>query len=482
MEFSHVTVETQASLGVAEEIGLDPDRYFPSSESARAIARELFEEVEASPIISPHGHVPVEWLADNVPFKDPTTLLVSPDHYVTRLLHASGVDLETLGVGEHAVDAREAWRIFCSHWDVLAGTASGGWLESEFVNVFGIRQTPSPSNADALFDVITRLLATPSFRPRALFDRFDIEVLATTDDPLDDLTHHRALADCRELRGRVLPTFRPDAYLDPDAPAFAKNIERLAAHAGRAIDDYPGYLRSLEERRGFFIEHGAVSADHGVLEPYTLDLDDIEAANLFRRAVRGQLSAEEARAFRGNMLMQMARMSVQDGLVMTVHAGVLRNHHTDTHLRHGADSGHDIPVRTEYTSNLRPLLEKHGVAKGFHLVLFTVDETTYSREIAPLAGFYPSVYIGAPWWFLDAPDAILRFRSSITETAGFSRGSGFVDDTRAFMSIPARHETARRLDASFLARYVSEGRLRLRQARRLIVDLVDEQPRKVFKL
>lgn len=280
----------------------------------------------------------------------------------------------------------------------------------------------------------------------------------------------------------MLPTFRPDAYLDPEAADFVSRVERLTSTNGSAADDFAGYLDALEARRVHFIAHGAVSADHGVQEPYTVDLSDDEAAALYRAAVNGRIDAAGARAFRGNMLLRMAGMSARDGLVMTIHPGVLRNHSAHTHARFGPDTGHDIPVATEFTENLRPLLNRYGLAPGLHIVLFTVDESTFSRELAPLAGFYPSVFIGAPWWFLDAPDSAHRFRAAVTETAGFYRGAGFIDDTRAFLSIPARHDMARRLDAGFLARLVCEGRFPVRTAERIAVDLVDAIPRRAFKL
>lgn len=469
------------------KLELDPDRLFPVDPSTREVARALYAEVADLPILSPHGHIDPSILLNDVPFSDPAELLIRYDHYVTRLMHAAGVQLSELGIPDRGSNAptaspREAWRTFCEHWHLYAGTASGYWLQHEFSVLFGIDQHPDANNADALFDLIQAALTTDAFRPQALFNRFGIEVLATTDDPMDDLAVHRALATDPSFTGRVLPTFRPDAYLNPAAPTFTENVARLAEFNGSAPASYQGYIDALAGRRRYFVEHGAVSADHGVFQPLALDLSPSEAAGLFAGARSGSLSTAEAQAFAGHMLLEMARMSVDDGLVMTVHPGVFRNHSTDTFNRFGADTGHDIPVTTTYVDPLRPLLEKYGNLPDFHLVLFAVDETVYSREIAPLAGFYPSVYVGAPWWFLDAPDAILRFRASVTETAGFYRGSGFIDDTRAFLSIPARHEMARRLDAAFLARLVREGRVDLRAAERIIVDLVDSLPRKVFKL
>lgn len=457
----------------------DPDRLLPADPRTREIARRLYEAIANAPIVSPHGHVPVEWLRDDTPFENPTALLVTHDHYVTRMLHAAGVDYAQLGLGGHAADPREVWRILASHWHLFAGTASGYWLEEEFTQVLGIDAELNADTADHFYDKIATQLESPGFRPRALFERFQIEVLATTDDPLDDLSAHAALRGV--LPGRVLPTFRPDRYLDPSVEGFGQRVEALLGLTGERTT-FDGYLRALEDRRAHFVAHGAVSADHGVEQPVTVDMDSVDAQSLFAAVIDGSASAAERSTFRAHMLFQMARMSVSDGLVMTVHAGVLRNHSSAVHRQFGADTGHDIPVATDFVRGLRPLLERFGLERDFHLVLFAVDETVYSREIAPLAGFYPSVFIGAPWWFLDAPDAIARFRSAVTETAGFSRGSGFIDDTRAFLSIPARHDTARRADAAFLARLVAEGRLNLRDAERIIVDSVGAQPKRVFKL
>jgi len=461
---------------------LDEDRLLPVETRTRAVARELYQSVATLPILSPHGHVDPHLLLADQPFSDPAELLITRDHYITRLLHSAGVDLAALGAGPSEADPRAIWTLLAENWHLLAGTASGYWLTHELITLFGVDAEPSRATADAIYDTIASRLGDAAYRPRALFERFGIEVLATTDDPLDDLAAHAALADDPSFTGRVLPTFRPDAYLDPMAPGFLERVERLTATNGSAVDDFPGYLEALEARRAHFIAHGAVSADHGVLEPYTVDLTDDEASGLYARAVAGRLDPAGAREFRGNMLLRMAGMSARDGLVMTIHPGVLRNHSTATFDRYGPDTGHDIPVTTTYTQNLRPLLERHGLARGLHIVLFAVDETVYSREVAPLAGFYPSVFVGAPWWFLDAPDAILRFRAAVTETAGFYRGSGFIDDTRAFLSIPARHDMARRLDSAFLARLVGEGRITMGSAQRIAVDLVDAVPRRAFKL
>ncbi|TAP43569.1 glucuronate isomerase [Arthrobacter sp. S39] len=468
---------------MSQSIAANPDRLLPADPGTRSIARDLLQRVRDLPIISPHGHVDAAVIEQNTPFPDPAALLVSPDHYVTRLIHASGVPLDRVrGSAAGEPDSRTVWREFCKAWPLFEGTASGYWLRTQFDSVFGLQQEISAETADASYDAISAKLLGPGFRPRQLFKDFNIEVLATTDDPLDSLASHQAIAQDPTFHGRVLPTFRPDAYLNIAHPTWSANVDRLIAAAGDGGTGYAGYITALENRRRYFVEHGAVSADHGVRTPATLKLDAADAGALFERARSGQATAQDRDAFEAHMMYQMARMSVADGLVMTIHPGSYRNHHQPTFNTYGADTGHDIPFAINYTEAIRPVLQDFGTAKDFHLVLFTLDETVFSRELAPLAGFYPSVYLGAPWWFLDAPDAMLRFRSAVTETAGFSRSSGFIDDTRAFCSIPARHDASRRIEASFLARLVAEHRVSEDRAHELIVDLVDGSPRRVFKL
>ncbi|MFJ4622447.1 glucuronate isomerase [Streptomyces sp. NPDC088812] len=471
--------------GSTTPLQLSPDRLLPADPGVRALARRLYDSVRELPILSPHGHVDARMLADDTPFSDPASLLITPDHYVTRLLHADGVPLEELGVGHGTLaepEARAVWRRLCEHWAVFRGTPVRHWLESELAEIFGVTERPGPDSADRIYDRIAERLTEDAFRPRALFRRFGIDVLATTDDPCDDLAAHRELAEDPHWRGRVVPTFRPDRYLEPGRADWTENVARLAEAAGLDTGDYDGYLRALEARRRYFVEHGATSADHSHADVRTDPLTPAEAARIYRAALAGEASEAETTAFRRNMLLEMARMSCEDGLAMTLHPGVLRDHHGPTFHRYGPDTGHDLPVRAEFTRALRPLLERHGTRPGFRLVLFTLDESVFSREIAPLAGFYPSVYAGAPWWFLDAPDAIGRFRRAVTETAGFTRTSGFVDDTRAFCSIPARHDMSRRLDCGFLAELVAEHRLTEDEAFETATELVTVNPRKAFKL
>ncbi|MCZ2840166.1 glucuronate isomerase [Modestobacter sp. VKM Ac-2985] len=462
-----------------------PDRLFPADPGTRAIARTLYEAVRDLPILSPHGHVDPRALADDVPFTDPAALFVTPDHYVTRLLHASGVPLSALGIGHGTLpeaEARQVWRELCAHWPVLAGTSTRYWLESELAEVFDVTVHPSVATADSIYDQVAERLTKDAYRPRALFERFGIEVLATTDDPCDDLSAHAQLAADPAFAGRVVPTFRPDRYLEAAAPGWADAVARLGAVSGVDTGNYAGWVEAMEQRRAHFRAHGATSADHSHEDVGTEPLPAAEAERVYRAALAGTASPGEGVALRRHMLFEMARMSCDDGLVMTIHPGVRRNHHGPTLSAFGPDTGHDIPLRIDFTDPLRPLLERFGVHPGFHLVLFTLDETAFSRELGPLAGFYPSVYVGAPWWFLDAPDAVRRFRGAVTESAGFRRTSGFIDDTRAFCSIPARHDMSRRLDCGYLARLVAEHRLPEDEAREIAVDLVDRRPREVFKL
>jgi glucuronate isomerase len=464
---------------------LHPDRLLPADPGERVIARQLYEVIRDLPVISPHGHVDPWLLVHNDPFHDPATLLVTADHYVTRLLHASGVELGALGVGQGPLSedaARAAWRLLCQRWHLFRGTPVRFWLEAELAGIFGVTTRPSADTADLIYDEVAECLGQDAYRPRALFDRFGITVMATTDDPCSDLGAHTRLAADPAWLGRVIPTFRPDAYLEPALPGWRDAVVRLGMAAETDTGDYNGYVRALEQRRRYFITHGATAADHSHADVRTDPLAAAEAARIYRAALEGTATSGEARAFRRHMLLEMARMSCDDGLVMTLHPGVRRNHHRPTLDRFGPDTGHDIPKRAEFTDALRPLLERFGTHPGFQLVAFTVDETVWSRELAPLAGFYPSVYVGVPWWFLDAPAAIRRFFAAVTETAGFSRLSGFVDDTRAFCSIPARHDMWRRVSAGVLARLVAEHRLTEREATETAADLVTVQPTAAFRL
>ncbi|MBT1546116.1 glucuronate isomerase [Curtobacterium aurantiacum] len=466
-----------------------PDRLFPADPGARAVARTVYDAVKDAPIISPHGHVDAALIAADQPFPDPAALLITPDHYVLRLLHANGVGLEALGRADlsgthHEPPGRTIWRQLAEHWDDFLGTPVRYWFETELHDVFGLDQAPSAGNADAQYDHIADLLASPAFRPRALFDSFGIEVLATTDGPADDLAAHAQLAADPGFTGRVLPTFRADAVFDPTRSDWRPVVASIAEASGIDTGTHAGLLAALRARRRYFIEHGATATDTGVLDAGSAPLSAGERERIHAAALRdpSSVTESEATAYRHDMLYRWAEMSVEDGLVMQLHPGVIRNHHTPTLERFGPDTGHDLPAVGSFTEPLRPLLEAFGTAPGFHLVLFTVDETVFSREIGPLAGFYPAVYAGAPWWFIDTPAAIGRYRSAVTDSASFTKTSGFIDDTRAYCSIPARHDMARRADAAYLASLVVTHQISEEDAVHTARRIVSDIPRATFKL
>ncbi len=466
-------------------LSLHPDRLLPADPGTREVARRIYAEVADLPIISPHGHVPPAWLAEDTPFRDPTSLLITPDHYVTRLLHASGVDLARVGVGRGELseqESREAFRIFCEHWPVYRGTPMKLWFETVLGQVFGTDLVPSAETADELYDQVAAWIAKDTSRPRALMDTFDITFLATTDDPCDDLAHHRTLAEDPTFTRTVVPTFRPDRYLEPASASWVADVDRLAEVSGQDTGSYSGWGAAMEDRRAWFKAHGAVSTDHSHRDLGTEPLEAAEAERLYAEARAGRISAADGDRLRRHMVLEMVRMAAEDGLTMTLHPAVCRNHHPGTFEAFGADVGADVPIAVEVTRALQPALARHGTDPDLTLVVFTIDETVFSRELAPLAGFYPSLHVGVPWWFIDAPDAILRFRAAVTESAGFTRTSGFIDDTRAFLSIPARHDMARRMDSGFLARLVAEHRLTEEEAVETARYLVQTQPREVFGL
>lgn len=443
---------------------LSPDRFFDPDPATRRIARELYASVADLPIVSPHGHVDPRLLADeNATFGTPADLFIIPDHYVFRMLYSQGAPLEALGVprldgGPVETDPRAIWQTFAEHYFLFRGTPSGAWLDHELVELFGIDEKPDGRNAQAIYDAIAAKLALPEYRPRALFERFNIEVLATTDAASDTLQHHKRMRESG-WQGRVAPTFRPDAVVNLLTPNWRGQLNALSDASGLFIRSYADFVRSLENRRAFFKEMGATATDHAAETAYTARLSDAEAEAIFARALQGEVTAEDARRFTGHMLIEMARMSAEDGLVMQLHVGSIRGHNALVRERFGPDKGADIPTTSEFTQNLRPLLDAFGNDPRLMLILFTLDETTYARELAPLAGHYPALKLGPPWWFHDSPNGMRRYFDQVMETAGIYNTAGFNDDTRAFCSIPARHDVWRRVACDWLAGLVARGQV-----------------------
>lgn len=454
---------------------LHPDRLFPNEPRARDLARRLYREVADLPIVSPHGHTDPRWFADNEPFTDPASLLITPDHYLLRLLYSQGIPLEKLGIeGKDTPaaekDPRKIWRLFCENYYLFRGTPSRLWLDYAIYEVFGVNQLINAENADTIYDQLMDCLKKPEFRPRALFERFNIDVLATTESPLDSLDHHKKIKES-DWSGRVITTFRPDPVVDPEYEGFVENLKKLAEITDIDTDNFSGYLNALKKRRLFFKSMGATATDHGHPTAKTAHLSERECEKLFHKVKKGNVNPQESELFRAQMLTEMAKMSVDDGMIMQIHPGSWRNHNAWLFKHYGRDKGADIPVRTDYVHDLKPLLDLLGNERHLTVILFTLDETTYSRELAPLAGHYPILKLGPAWWFFDSVEGMRRYRRCVTETAGFYNTVGFNDDTRAFVSIPARHDLSRRIDCGYLAELVCEHQLREEEAYELAKEL-----------
>ena len=465
---------------------LQPDRYFSSDPQQRDIARELYASIEHLPLVCPHGHVDPRTFADpDFDLGTPTDLFLIPDHYIFRMLYSQGISLERLGIPtidgtEVETDHRQIWQVFADNFYLFRGTPTGMWLTQELDSVFGVNERLTTDTAQSIYDHISAQLTKPEFRPRRLFERFNIEVLATTDAASDSLEHHRAILESG-WDGRVVPTFRPDGVVNIDRPDWREQIERLEAVCGFGIDSVGRLIQALEQRRGHFKAIGATATDHAALTPYTGELSEQEASGIMRRALEGKASGDDAMRFTGHLLMENARMSIEDGLVMQLHVGSYRNYNRALFERFGPDKGADIPIPHEFTRNLSPLLNKYGNDPRLTLILFTLDESTYARELAPLAGHYPAVKLGPPWWFNDSFNGMRRYRDLVMETAGLYNTVGFNDDTRAFPSIPARHDLARRVDADWIAGLVVRGIVDMADAEEMAQDLAYRLARRAYK-
>ena len=442
-------------------------------------AQDLYDHVRGAPIVSPHGHCDPVWFADNAAFSDPAELLVIPDHYVFRMLYSQGVPLESLGVGVPAADRdpRAIFRVFAAHWHLFLGTPSQLWIDYVLRETLACPVDLGPDTADVVYDHIAGWLEDPAHRPRALYDRFGIEVLATTDGALDPLTHHKAIA-AHGWSGRVIPTFRPDAVLNPAAPGWSAAVDELGQVTGIDVGSYAGFLEALRARRTAFKALGATATDHAIEVPQTVWLHDPAAVYAALRAG----DVDQADAFHGHMLIEMAQMSLEDGLVMQLHAGSRRNTNHALFDRFGADKGADIPIAVDWVRGLEPLLNRVGNNPALTLILFTLDETTYARELAPMAGHWPCLRIGPPWWFHDSAAGIARYLDQVVETAGYHNLAGFNDDTRAFLSIPARHDLWRRGTAQHLAQQVERGYFGRDTAKRIAQLLAVDLARTTYRL
>ena len=465
---------------------LDPNRLFPVDEKTRSVAKSLYNDVCNLPIVSPHGHCDPRWFAENEKFPDPSQLFVTPDHYIFRMLASQGYSLGELGINSSRKNTdrpspRDIWKIFSDNYYLFRGTPSEIWLNYSFEKVFGISKPLNSETGEFYFDFLQDRLNEPDFLPRALFGRFNIEILATTDSAISNLEYHDEINDC-VWDGKIIPTYRPDNVVDPELANFKANLKKLSELSGEDTFSWSGYLAAHRARRLFFKKMGATATDHGHPSARTENLSKSEAEKLFKVILAENFSAEEADIFRGQMLTEMAKMSCEDGLVMQIHSGSRRNHSKEIFNHFGLDKGFDIPGRTDYVTALKPLLDEFGLNKDLTIILFTLDETTYSRELAPMAGVYPALKLGPPWWFFDSYEGMKRFRESTTETCGFYNTVGFNDDTRAFCSIPARHDVARRVDCAYLAELVCTGRLRENEANEVAYDLAYGLAKSAYKL
>lgn len=461
--------------------------FFGPDPAQKEQAQRLYASVAGLPIVSPHGHVdPWLFVDEEARFASPAELLIVPDHYVFRMLYSQGIPLENLGVPRKdgipvEQDPRKIWQIFADHFYLFRGTPTGIWLSLELAQVFGCEKPLNGANAQELYDQIESCLASPEFRPRRMFERFNLEVLCTTDPAWDRLEAHQAIR-ASGWKGNIRPTFRPDNVINLEAPGWRENLTRLSQASGFDITSYIGLLDALEVQRAHFKSLGATATDHAALVPLTETLAHQEADAIFQRALHGVLRPGDAARFTGHMLVEMARMSVEDGLVMQIHPGSLRDHNPLIFECFGSDKGADIPVATEFTRNLQPLLRRFGNDPRLRLILFTLDEGTYARELAPIAGHYPAVLLGPPWWFHDSPNGMRRYFDQVIETAGLYNTAGFNDDTRAFPSIPARHDVWRRMSANWLAGLLVTHVIGEEDAFEMIADLAAGLARRAYHL
>ncbi len=466
---------------------LPENRFFSPNQSQKNLAIQYYNLIKDLPIISPHGHVNPALFADpRAKFGSPTELLITPDHYIYRMLYSQGIDLQKLGItSSDAIsstsDPREIWQLFADHYYLFHGTPTSIWFNHELSTVFGVYEKLCSDTAQDIFTQIENKLVLEEFLPRNLFDQFNIEVLCTTDAAWDRLEYHQSIRNSQWNRD-IRPTFRPDGVVNLTVNGWYDNIIKLSEVTKVDIHSYNQFIEALEIQRKHFKEFGATATDHAVLIPFTQRISISEAENIFQRALFNNLESRDAYRFSAHMLMEMARMSIEDGLVMQIHPGSFRNHNQIIYNRNGPDRGADIPIQTEYTRNLYELLNEYGNDPKFNLILFTLDEATYGRELAPLAGHYPALKIGPPWWFFDSINGMRRYFDQVIETAGLYNTVGFNDDTRAFPSIPARHDLWRRVSANWVAGLTIRGVIDEDDGEQMIVNLAYNLAKQSYNL
>lgn len=446
-------------------------------------AGDIYSAIRDLPIVSPHGHCDPAWWAEDAAFPDPAALLITPDHYLLRMLYSLGVPMGELGVGKSVAerDSRDIFRTFATHWDAFLGTPTRMWMEHTLYEVIGVDRMLSSDTSDLVHDQIDEWLNDPQHRPRDLFDQFEIEILATTDPALADLADHDRIK-ASDWSGRVIPTFRPDDLINPSRPGHAKAVHQLATLTDIDTAHFDGFLEAIRNRRSAFRDRGATATDHDVPNLMTTWLPRSEIEGLHAKSLAGNISADEAELYHGHMLTEMAQMSAEDGMVMQIHAGSTRSTNRALADRFGADMGADIPRAMNWVDGLDALLNRVGNDPRFRLIVFTLDEAAYSRELAPMAGHWPALRLGPPWWFHDSLNGIRRYFDAVVETAGYRNLAGFNDDTRAFLSIPARHDLWRRGVALHLADQVDRGVLRKAETEPLAAALTIDLARDAYRL
>jgi glucuronate isomerase len=458
---------------------LDPARLFDPDPTQKSAAMYLYELVAKKPIYSPHGHVnPAFFSNPNYHFKNPVELFIQPDHYVIRMLYSQGITYDRILTSENP---RAVWQLFASNYFLYRGTPSGIWLDHEMWEVFGVKEKLTGDSADRIYDQIVHMLAGEEFTPRNLYKKFSIAVLATTDSATDTLEHHQAILNSG-WDGRIIPTFRPDNLINLNASDWIQNIHLLEKVSGIQIGSYKEFIQALEQRRSYFKSMGATASDVSPAQPITAWLSPNEMEVIFQRALQGKSAPPDAVNFSAHMLIELARMCVEDGLVMQIHPAIYRNHNPQVMKEFGPDTGFDIPVRTEFTRQLKPLLDRFGNHPNLTLILFNLDESALPRELAPLAGAYPAIKLGPPWWFLDSWNGMRRYFDQVMETTGIYNTVGFNDDTRGLLSIPARHDVWRRASANWLAGLLVRGIIDREDAETMIHELTDGLVKKAYHI